>query len=241
MSIRSTRRIADALVMLLGIQIVLLVAEAFALLYRIRLLGRVQAGGSITLAEADRADVLVITSVWVWLLVFVGTGIVWCVWQYRAQRNAIELAGGGLKFTPGWSVGWWFIPLANLVKPFETVRELWKASHGVAWRSLNTWRVIGWWWALWLAGSALEWGIARSGTPTDFSGFITHDLWRLALLGFEVASAVLAIAIVRSIVELQEGAVASPIPQMPSVVTPVSADSQDVLGLPSPPPRPPAG
>ena len=235
MSIRPTRRIADALVILLGTQIVLLVAEAFALLYRIRLLERVRAGGSITLAEADRADVLVITSVWVWLLVFVGTGIVWCVWQYRAQRNAIELAGGALKFTPGWAVGWWFIPLANLVKPFETVRELWKASHGVAWRSLNTWRVIGWWWALWLAASALEWGIGRSDTPTDISGFITQDLWRLASLGFEMGSAVLAIAIVRSIVGLQEGMVVSPVPQMPGVVTPVSADGQAVLGLPPPP------
>ena len=235
MSIRPTRRIAGALVILLGTQIVLLGAEAFALLYRIRLLERVRAGGSISLAEADRADYLVMTSVWIWLLVFAATGIVWCVWQYRAQRNAIELAGGGLKFTPGWAVGWWFIPFANLVKPFETVRELWKASHGVAWRSLNTWRVIGWWWALWLAGNALEWGIARSGTPTDISGFITRDLWGLASLGFEVASAVLAIAIVRSIVGLQERAVASPIPQMPGVVMPVSSDSRAVPGMPPPP------
>jgi hypothetical protein len=132
-------------------------------------------------------------------------------------------------------VGWWFVPLANLVKPFETVRELWKASHGVARRSLNTWPVIGWWWALWLAGSALEWGIRRSDTPTDISGFITQDLWRLASLGFELGSAVLAIAIVRSIVELQEGVVVSPIPRMPGVVTPVSADGQTVLGLPPPP------
>ena len=89
--------------------------------------------------------------------------------------------------------------------------------------------VIGWWWALWLAGSALEWGIRRSDTPTDISGFITQDLWRLASLGFEMGSAVLAIAIVRSIVGLQEGVV-SPVPQMPGVVTPVSADGQAVLG-----------
>jgi len=93
--------------------------------------------------------------------------------------------------------------------------------------------VIGWWWALWLAGNALEWGIARSGTPTDFSGFITRDLWGLASLGF--GSAVLAIAIVRSIVGLQEGMVVSPIPLMPGVVTPLAADSQAVLGLPPPP------
>jgi hypothetical protein len=95
--------------------------------------------------------------------------------------------------------------------------------------------VIGWWWALWLAGGALEWAIGRSDTPTDVSGFITQDLWRLASLGFEMGSVILAIAIVRSIVRLQEGAVVSPVSQMPGVVTPVSADGQTVLGLPPPP------
>jgi hypothetical protein len=50
-----------------------------------------------------------------------------------------------------------------------------------------------------------------------------------------MGSAVLAIAIVRSIVGLQEGVVVSSIPQLPGVVTPVSADSQAVLGLPPPP------
>ena len=49
---------------------------------------------------------------------------------------------------------------------------------------------------------------------------------------------VLAIAIVRSIVGLREGVVVSPVPQMPGVVTPASADGQAVLGLPYSPVRP---
>jgi uncharacterized protein DUF4328 len=29
-----------------------------------------------------------------------------------------------LSFTPGWTVGWWFVPFASLVQPFGAVREL---------------------------------------------------------------------------------------------------------------------
>ena len=71
--------------------------------------------------------------------------------------------------------------------------------------------------------------------PNRHLRLITQDLWRLASLGFEMGSAVLAIAIVRSIVGLQEGVVVSSIPEMPGVVASVSADSQAVLGLPPPP------
>src|SRR6185295_7113854 len=128
--LRPTKRIADALVALLLTQILLLGAEALALVDRIRIVERVRAGRSVTLADVEHADTLVMASLVAWVVLFAVTGIVWCVWQHRAQRNAIELAYGKLQFTPGWAVGWWFVPFANLVKPFQTVRELWKASHG---------------------------------------------------------------------------------------------------------------
>ncbi len=236
MPIRPTRRIADAVVILLIVQIALFVAQGLALLYRIRLLERVQAGGRITLAEADRADTAVITSTSIWLLVLVATGIVWCVWQHRAQANAIELAGGGLQFTPGWAVGWWFIPFANLVKPFQAIRELWKASYGGhAWRSLPTWRVIGWWWALYLGANVIDRGISRSGEATSISELIGQDTWSLAALGTHAVAAILAIVIVRSIVRMQADAIAASIPAMPSFPG-VSIARVAVLEMPPPPP-----
>ena len=57
------------------------------------------------------------------------TGIVWLVWQHRSQSN-LRRQGCGLAFTPGWAVGWWLIPMANLWKPFQATRELHKASAG---------------------------------------------------------------------------------------------------------------
>ena len=167
---------------------------------------------------------------------FAVTGIVWCVWQHRAQRNAIELADGKLEFTPGWAVGWWFVPFANLVKPFQTVRELWKASHGGDnGRVVATWSVIGWWWGIWLGASVLGRFIARAGLLKSPSDVIRHDTWEIVANGVTIVAAILAIMIVRSVVALQERAVAPPVlgplPPMPIA---------GVL-VPEMPPPPPAG
>jgi hypothetical protein len=221
---------------LLVTQILLLGVEALALLNRIRLLERAREGHFVTLAEAERADNRVIASAVIWLVVFAVTAIVWCVWQHLAQRNAIELAYGKLEFTPGWAVGWWFVPFANLVKPFQTVRELWKASHGGHnGRVVATWSVIGWWWALWLIASVLERLTLRVGSGNDLSDLIRDDTTEIIANGIMVVAAILAIKIVRSVVSLQEGAVAPPVlgavPQMPIA---------GVL-VPPPPPPPPAG
>ena len=218
--LRPTKRIADALVALLLTQILLLGAEALALVDRIRIVERVRAGHSVTLANVEHADTLVMASLVAWVVLFAVTGIVWCVWQHRAQRNAIELAYGKLQFTPGWAVGWWFVPFANLVKPFQTVRELWKASHGgYDGRIVGTWSVIGWWWGLWLGANVLERFMVRSGSMETLSDFIRSDTWEIVANGVMVVAAILAIMIVRSVVALQEHAVAPPfldaLPPMP--------------------------
>jgi heme/copper-type cytochrome/quinol oxidase subunit 2 len=54
-----------------------------------------------------------------------------CMWFYRAGQN-VHLAGVKyLSYTPGWYVGWFFIPLVQLVMPFITTIELWKASSSL--------------------------------------------------------------------------------------------------------------
>lgn len=232
--LRPTKRIADAVVALLVTQILLLGAEALALINRISIVERVRAGHALTLAEAEQADTLVLASLVVWLVVFVVTGIVWCVWQHRAQRNAIELAYGKLQFTPGWAVGWWFVPFANLFKPFQTVRELWKASHGRHdGRIVATWRVIGWWWGLWLTANVLERFVVRSGSMDTLSDLIRSDTWEIVANGVMVVAAILAIMIVRSVVALQERAVAPP---LLGPLPPMPIAGHLVPGLPPPPP-----
>ena len=69
----------------------------------------------------------------------------------RAQREA---GVDGLEFTPGWAVGWFFVPIANLFKPFQAMRELWTASHGEADRfGGEAPTEVKLWWGAWLVGN----------------------------------------------------------------------------------------
>jgi hypothetical protein len=57
-----------------------------------------------------------------------------------------------MSITPGWSIGWFFVPFANLVMAFRGVQETWQESHEFA--GLNEDRdspLLRWWWGLWLA------------------------------------------------------------------------------------------
>jgi hypothetical protein len=57
-----------------------------------------------------------------------------------------------MEFTPGWSIGWFFIPFANLVQPYKVMKEIWQVSLDPAdWRNQRGSALIGLWWGLWLA------------------------------------------------------------------------------------------
>lgn len=75
------------------------------------------------------------------------------VWTYKAYTNLHSLKSRDLEYTPGWAVGWWFIPLANLVKPYQVMGELWNASDSdfnentFFTNYVGTPRIVGFWWA----------------------------------------------------------------------------------------------
>jgi hypothetical protein len=68
--------------------------------------------------------------------------ITFLVWIHRVFV-AIRQSGGTTSWSPGWAVGGWFVPLANAVIPWLTVRD--------ALRSLGKPTVLaGAWWLTWL-------------------------------------------------------------------------------------------
>lgn len=54
-----------------------------------------------------------------------------CMWFYRAHLNNHMAGINYLVYSPGWCVGWFFIPFVQLVMPFLTTREIWRASYSI--------------------------------------------------------------------------------------------------------------
>jgi len=204
---RPAGRLGTALVVLLGLDVVFGAVMVALRLSEIGLLQRLSRGEFVSPAEATRSDDRVAAVAITGVVVLLITGIVWVVWQHRSQANLHAVGLRELEYTPGWTVGWWLIPFANFVKPFQTVRELWKASGGEeSWRQAKTWSLIGWWWAAWIGAVVL----GRVATAV-FNGAATLDALisssRLFLI-YElvvIVAAVLAIAIVRAVIARQEG------------------------------------
>ncbi len=105
----------------------------------------------------------------VWLVSWLVAGIVWLTWQHRAHRQLRQLGTQGLQFTPGWGVGWWFVPVANLWKPYQAIKELWVASDPEKGasdsRGGRAWTVLPW-----VVGRVADLRLPRLGFPRDGSG-----------------------------------------------------------------------
>jgi Domain of unknown function (DUF4328) len=95
--------------------------------------------------------------------------VLWLVWQFRSQSNLPGLGAQGMKYSPGWVVGWWFIPVAWWVMPFRTMRELWLASDPEAgaadWGMRRLTPLIPLWWTFWI----LRWALAIISGATSSS------------------------------------------------------------------------
>jgi len=190
----------------LGAAAVLNVVRVWAISNEAAILRAVRDGRPFSLSDAQASDDRLAALAGWYLIVIAGTGIAWCVWQHRAQANLRTLGRSGLEFTPGWAVGWWFVPIAWLWKPFQAVRELWKASDPatdpLGWRSARTWPLIGWWWACWIVSGVLS-GAGTAQRGTDIDATLAGDTLVMAALALQVVAAVLAIAIIRQVVARQ--------------------------------------
>jgi uncharacterized protein DUF4328 len=213
-----SRGLARAVSVLLAATAILVMLTAGRSLAEIDLAERAEQG-SATVEEIDRFN----RELELWngfaIALAVGTGVVWLFWEYRAYRNLQRMGVQGL-MSPWAAVGWWFVPLANLVMAFRGVRDLWKASGpppSPSWSLVPTWSVLGWWWGTLLASRVVSnAGFSIRGEADDAAAIAQGD--RIVIAGdlIVVIAAVLAILIVRAIVQRQDAlSVAVEIPPRP--------------------------
>lgn len=82
-------------------------------------------------------------------IVFLISGFLVLKWIYRANVRARRLGAEGMKFTAGWAVGYYFIPIFFLWRPYQSMKEIWQASQNPDdWKSARHSPIIDVWWAL---------------------------------------------------------------------------------------------
>ena len=148
--------------------------------------------------------------------IYIFTVVMFLIWLHRAHSNLEALNARNLEFTPGWAVGWWFIPFANLVKPFQVVREVWFESDpefptervffSDGLKSAPTY--IGVWWAMWLLSNFAANVTSRAYDPNTMANVAITGYLFILTAALSIAAAVLAIMVVRDITDRQEARLA---------------------------------
>jgi hypothetical protein len=144
----------------------------------------------------------------VYLCVFLATAVVWSTFVHRCNANARALGVQGMEFTPGWTVGWYFVPFANLFKPFQATREIYQATDPAAdaqnWRRRPVPSLLGWWWGAWIFSNVLGGVIGRLSLTSDPAVLSLSAGLDVVDGLLDVALCLLAIRVVRALSERQE-------------------------------------
>ena len=147
--------------------------------------------------------------------------MIWiCMFMYRANANLRARGLKGLETSPGMCGGWWFVPIANLLKPYHAMKEIYQGSLHIGssdWDRKDVPAVFGLWWFGWIFGNV----IARFESQSTLQGmdlgpWLLVVSWASSILLF--MSSVCLVSIVRQIREHQDNFAEGS--KAPSVETP---------------------
>ena len=146
--------------------------------------------------NVDDADFAIYASVLLLGLIGFVVGVLLIIWSYQAHRASRSLSDGPRAWSSGWSVGAWFIPLANLVLPKLVLNEIERIALAPRdetgkmgdWRGRST-IPIGWfWWILYIVG----YFVALFGYSTFDSIDGTEGSWRAGYVAVVAGFSMLA-------------------------------------------------
>jgi len=131
------------------------------------------------------------------LVLMLVTAIVFLMWVYRANANLRALSGVAMRFTPGWSVGWFFVPIMCVFRPYQVLREIWHVSHGTTGTGHG---VVTVWWALFILSGVASGGLSQvTASVEDTADFLASRVAYLVTDSIDVAGLAVTLVMVMRI------------------------------------------
>lgn len=170
--------------------------------------------GALTQAAALEYDNTTFSIGLVRLVLIIPTIIAWLAWQSRAVDNVPSLGGGTPRWTPRWSIGWWFVPIMNLFRPYQVVRDLNdRMATGIL---AGGGTLVLAWWLTYVLGDFAGRVLARIQPPETLDGLSTYFTALAVTDVLAVIAAGLAILVIRQIqvrAEARAGGAGAPTPE----------------------------
>jgi Domain of unknown function (DUF4328) len=208
----SGRTRARLVIWLLMAGIVVDILATISGFFQISFLSDWVAGAEITEDEVFWNDLRQVAIALPKLFIYLTTVVLFSMWIHRAYRNLPALGASRLEYTPGWAVGWFFVPFANLFYPYRVVKEIWIKSdpevddtEASLWQSASAPPLLAWWWAAWIISNIVDNAIFRLNADAEKpAALLLLAQAELAANALDATAALLALFVVRGIDRRQE-------------------------------------
>lgn len=110
------------------------------------------------------------------LAAYIVIAVLFLRFLYKAVQQAKGFTTPYSYASPGWAVGYWFIPFINLYRPFQAVKALFKAcatQAGDEAKPAAGEQLLSAWWAMFLVANMVAWMFAESATDMSTPAGIT--------------------------------------------------------------------
>ncbi|MEV5200865.1 DUF4328 domain-containing protein [Streptomyces sp. NPDC053720] len=158
-------------------------------------------------AEATLADNLYGTAGVLQSLVSLATAVVFIIWFRRVRLNAEVFDPSMQPMRPGWAVGAWFVPIANLVLPRRIAGGIWTASAQTntdgSWRTVPA-TVMNLWWGFWVVSLiASQYATRQSWKAEQPQEILDTTALVMGSDVLDIVAAVFAVLFVRKLTQMQ--------------------------------------
>lgn len=131
------------------------------------------------------------------LILGVTTAILALRWVYHSNKNLRALSGESLEYTPGWAVGWFFVPIANLFKPYQVMKEIWTVSHQHEDTDLSR---LKQWWTFWILANVVgRLALKNVVGAEDASSYATSAITFIVSDGLDLVMNLLFLSVITQI------------------------------------------
>ena len=142
------------------------------------------------LATLEQIDTLIGFITLTQLVLFWACAIVVGRCTYRAMRNLYTIGSKHAEMAPGWTVGWYFIPIASLFKPAEGMSQIVHGTRHAIGNLKSTHSGIPLWWTCWILTNITQ---TISGQIVRVAGIEIDPFTQIIAFAFETASSIFGI------------------------------------------------
>ena len=138
-----------------------------------------------------------------YMIAHILSAVMFIQWFRRAYYNLHQKINH-LSYSEGWAAGAWFVPILNLFRPYQIMKELYNETKNILLKnglniskSFST-NLLGLWWTLWIIGNFLGQAVFQSARSAEtIDELTTMTMLNMASSIFGIPLALIAIKVIK--------------------------------------------